>query len=66
MHTSYYDIRKDDHDIIESEFETSVNKKVRCKECEWHGVIKDTKLETVDGELIGLACPRCLGIIEDE
>lgn len=66
MYTAYYDMHKDNYEVIENEFEISMDKKVRCRECGWHGEIKDTKIRTVNGELSGLVCPRCLGVIEDE
>lgn len=66
MYREYRDMTEDDDKMIMEEFDTSMDTKVRCMECEWHGVIKDTKIETTDGEIDGLVCPECFGFIEDE
>lgn len=66
MYTAFYDMHEDNYEVIENEFETYVDKEVKCNECGWHGLIKETKIETVDEDLVGLACPKCLGVITDE
>lgn len=65
MYRTYYDIHKDNHKAIEEEFGTSMERKVRCAECGWHGMKTECKIEVVDGWMDAIVCPECYGTIED-